>query len=126
MRVGGGARSGAGEGPKGDRGCRARAERTLNMSSMVVTLDVSKLSGRLKSTASCPVERRAFEAGGMRAGRWESVNGGACKRRRGSGWGSGGQGSGGAHLEHAVHGGDAGRVEAQRLVERRRILRCRG
>ena len=45
---------------------RAGAERTLNMSSMVVTLDVSKLSGRLKSTASCPVERRAFEAGGMR------------------------------------------------------------
>ena len=24
-----------------------------------------------------------------------------------------GQGSGGAHLEHAVHGGDEGRVEAQ-------------
>ena len=54
-------------------------------------MDVSKLSGRLKSNASCPVERRAFEAGGMRAGRWESVNGGACKRRRGSGWGSGGR-----------------------------------
>eukprot|EP00964_Phaeocystis_antarctica_P065502 scaffold39537_cov51-Phaeocystis_antarctica.AAC.1 len=29
---------------------------------------------------------------------------------------------GGAHVEHAVHGCDAGGVEAQRLVERRRVL----
>ena len=28
----------------------------------------------------------------------------------------------GAHIEHAVHVRDAGRVEAQRLVERRRVL----
>ena len=113
MWAGGDARDGRASVRRATRGCGARAEHTLIMDIMVVTLDVSKLSGRLKSTASCPVERRAFEAGGMRAGRWESVNGGACKRRRGSGWGSGGQGSGGAHLEHAGHGGDAGRVEAQ-------------
>ena len=30
-----------------------------------------------------------------------------------------------AHVEHAVHGCDAGRVEAQRLVERRRALPSR-
>ena len=28
----------------------------------------------------------------------------------------------GAHVEHVVHGCDAGRVEAERLVERRRAL----
>ena len=31
----------------------------------------------------------------------------------------------GAHGEHVVHGCDAGRVEAERLVERRRVLRSR-
>ena len=34
----------------------------------------------------------------------------------------GGRARGGAHEEHVVHGCDAGRVEAQRLVERRRVL----
>ena len=38
---------------------RARAERTQNMDSMVVTLDVSKLSGWLNAYASCRVEREA-------------------------------------------------------------------
>eukprot|EP00964_Phaeocystis_antarctica_P096638 scaffold62917_cov58-Phaeocystis_antarctica.AAC.2 len=32
---------------------------------------------------------------------------------------------GGAHVEHSAHGCDAGRVEAQRLVERRRLLPSR-
>ena len=32
---------------------------------------------------------------------------------------------GGAHVEHAAHGCDAGRVEAQRLVERRGLLPSR-
>eukprot|EP00964_Phaeocystis_antarctica_P156657 scaffold126464_cov39-Phaeocystis_antarctica.AAC.1 len=31
----------------------------------------------------------------------------------------------GAHLEHPLHGCDAGRVEAQRLVERVRVLPSR-
>ena len=35
------------------------------------------------------------------------------------------EGTRGAHVEHAVHGRDAGRVEAQRLVERRRFLPSR-
>ena len=44
-------------------GGRARAERTLNMEAMLVTLDVSKLSGWLNADARCGVERRACEAG---------------------------------------------------------------
>eukprot|EP00964_Phaeocystis_antarctica_P156660 scaffold126464_cov39-Phaeocystis_antarctica.AAC.4 len=39
-------------------GAKAFAERTMNMSSMAVTLDVSKLSGWLNTDASCRVERR--------------------------------------------------------------------
>ena len=40
-------------------GPRARAERTLNMPYMLVTLEVSKLSGWLKADAYCRVEGRA-------------------------------------------------------------------
>ena len=36
------------------------------------------------------------------------------------GWG--GRGTRGAHREHLLHGRDLGRVEAERLVERRRAL----
>ena len=39
------------------------------------------------------------------------------------GWG--GQGTRGAHVEHGVHARDLGRVEAERLVERRRALPSR-
>jgi len=46
---------------------RARAERTWNMVLMVVTLEVSKLSGWLKADASCRVEGRACDAGGERS-----------------------------------------------------------
>ena len=41
-------------------GARAREERTRNMSLMVVTLDVSKLSGWLNADARCRVERGAY------------------------------------------------------------------
>ena len=45
-------------------GCyRACAERTVNMAYMVVTLDVSKLSGWLNAHVFCRVERRAYYAG---------------------------------------------------------------
>ena len=44
-------------------GARARAERTWNMPCMVVTLDVSKLSGWLNDVAHCRVEGRACDAG---------------------------------------------------------------
>ena len=40
-----------------------RAERTSNMPPMVVTLDVSKLSGWLKAGAPCRVEMGACDAG---------------------------------------------------------------
>ena len=57
-------------------GVRAGAERTWNMERMVVTLDVSKLSGWLNASASCREPSRT-EARTMRgkvwAGRWESV-----------------------------------------------------
>ena len=43
-------------------GARACAERTENMARMVVTLDVSKLSGWLNADAPCRVERRAYDA----------------------------------------------------------------
>ena len=42
---------------------RARAERTLNMSCMSVTLDVSRLSGWLNADAACRVERESIGGG---------------------------------------------------------------
>ena len=109
-------------------GHRARAERTKNMPLILVTLDVLKLSGWLNAYADCRVERRACDAGR-----------GAARERKGVGWrrrkigvhgegptqGCRGQGTRGAHPEHAVHGRDLGRVEAERLVERRRGLPSR-
>ena len=44
-------------------GGRARAERTVNIWYMSVTLDVSKLSGWLNADAPCRVERGACDAG---------------------------------------------------------------
>ena len=46
----------------GGWGGRARAERTVNMYFMLVTPEVSKLSGWLNADASCRVERRACDA----------------------------------------------------------------
>ena len=112
-------------------GARECAERTKNMYPMSVTLDVSKLSGWLKTDAYCRVEReRAYT---MRAARCGPECGRACgvaavlKRhaRRGVDSRLGGQGTGGAHMEHEAHGCDAGSVEAQRLVERPRVLPSR-
>ena len=53
-------------------------------------------------------------------GRWVA----ATQRRARGGPDSrlGGQGTRGAHVEHVAHGCDAGGVETQRLVERRRAL----
>jgi hypothetical protein len=58
-----------GKGPTQGLGARARAERTSNMLIMLVTLEVSKLSGWLKAGACCRVERRACDAGGRGASR---------------------------------------------------------
>ena len=110
-------------------GDRARAERTSNMACMVVTLDVSKLSGWLNADADCRVDGRAWDARrGVPPGRREGV--GWRRRNRhvhgeGPAQGCGGQGTRGAHVEHAAHVRDLGRVEAERLVERRRALPSR-
>ena len=50
-------------------GARACAERTPNMALMVVTLDVSQLSGWLNAYAYCRVETRGVRCGARRAGR---------------------------------------------------------
>jgi hypothetical protein len=103
---------------------RARAEHTSNMERMVVTLEVSKLSGWLKADARCRAEGRSCDAGGRGASRkaggpvvwWRHDKRHA---RRWSDLTPGGQGHARrAHVEHAVHGRDAGGVEVQeRLVE---------
>ena len=55
-------------------GGKARTERTRNMECMVVTLDVSRLSGWLNSDAPCRVERGELEEG-RQAGRMASNQG---------------------------------------------------
>eukprot|EP00964_Phaeocystis_antarctica_P072327 scaffold44213_cov50-Phaeocystis_antarctica.AAC.3 len=77
-----------------------------------------------KEFADCQAERRAYDAGGG-AGRESGGRGSAAAQAACTGWArlkTGGQGTRGAHIKHVAHGCDAGRVEAQRLVERRRAL----
>ena len=106
-------------------GVRARAERTLNICFMLVTLEVSRLSGWLKAAASCQVEGRGTcDAGrGARREAGERARGGSVgMHARGLPQGLGAKGTRGAHVEHEAHGRDAGGVEAQWLVEGRRAL----
>ena len=76
---------------------------------MSVTLDVSKLSGWLNFAAPC---RESKGGDTMRSG----MHGGGLSL----GWGP--RARAGAHSKHLVHGRDASRVEAERLVERFRFL----
>ena len=104
-------------------GRKARVECTSNISSMFMTRDVSKFSGWLNAYASCRVERGYTMRGGRRGaakGRRPRM-----QRAREGLTGVWAQGTGGVHLEHFLHGRDAGRVEAQRLVERLRFLPSR-
>ena len=109
-------------------GAKARVERTWNMLFMVVTLDVSKLSGWLNAKAYCRVERRAwrmrcgarYSPGGVKA-MWVAETQSACTGRARLKV----VGTRGAHPEHEVHVRDLGRVEAERLVEHRRVLPSR-
>ena len=94
---------------------------------MFLTLDVSKLSGWLNADAYCRAERRACDVNAMRgeerAGRLEVAGDGGTSSVQG--WARlqvAGRARGGAHAEHIAHVGDAGGVEAQRLVELPRIL----
>jgi hypothetical protein len=109
-------------------------ERTTNMPCMVVTLDVSKLSGWLNADACCRVEGRHGAMCGARCGpvwRREGVRARQLKRcMHGEGPSDsrlrGGQGTRGAHQKHALRVHNVGRVEAQRLVEGRRLLPTSG
>ena len=75
---GGGASSVQEKGPLKAVGGRAeRSERTQNIWTMSVTLDVSKLSGWSNVTALCQVKCKAYEAG--QGARWEAGrSGGGC------------------------------------------------
>eukprot|EP00964_Phaeocystis_antarctica_P074683 scaffold45979_cov59-Phaeocystis_antarctica.AAC.1 len=70
------------------------------------------------------VKRRAYDAGEGVAP--EAAGGGRPRRTQRAqgraGLHIGGRARGGAHVEHVPHGRDAGGVEAQRLVERLRVL----
>ena len=110
---------------RGGLDCRLGAghgeERTINMRAMLVTLEVSKLSGWSNAVARCRGSN-----GGQTV--WEEVQSTGRLEVAGDCGASGVQGRarlqigsrarGGAHSEHAVHAHDVGGVEAQRLVER--------
>eukprot|EP00964_Phaeocystis_antarctica_P064937 scaffold39110_cov45-Phaeocystis_antarctica.AAC.1 len=92
---------------------------------MVVTLEVSKLSGWLNADAYCRESNGGHTVRGevqstgrpeVAGDRGERGVQGRARLQIGS------RARGGAHVEHVAHGRDAGGVEAQRLVERRRVL----
>ena len=108
-------------------GAGRREERTWKMLFIFVTLEVSKLSGWLNADAYC----REVKGGHVRCGAVCAPGGGGgggrpwCKQRAGDlglDYRLGAGIRGGAHVEHEAHACDARRVEAQRLVERRRVL----
>ena len=140
-------------GPDCRMGARARAERTenmlvmvvtldvsrlsgwlntdaeSNMLCMVVTLDVSRLSGWLNADARCRIERGACdcEAGRERHGpgsRRAVGVGGVSSVYTGESWLEG-ECRARAYQKHGLHVRDAGRVKAQWLVERGRVLPSR-
>ena len=87
---------------------------------MLVTLEVSKLSGWLNARASCRVQSGAWEAGDMQSPGGRRPVGGSGKHVGAvqlEDW-AGAE----PHRKHVLHDRDAGGVEAQRLVERIRVL----
>eukprot|EP00964_Phaeocystis_antarctica_P045220 scaffold26019_cov69-Phaeocystis_antarctica.AAC.3 len=91
---------------------------------MFVTLEVSKLSGWLNADADCrePKGRHTMR-GEVRPGRRQAAGDRGARSVQGRArLQIGGRARGGAHEEHDAHVRDAGGVEAQRLVERRRAL----
>ena len=91
---------------------------------MFVTLEVSKLSGWLNALAYCreTKEGRAIQ-GKVQTERPEVAGDrGARSVQERARLQIGSRARGGAHVEHAVHVYDAGGVETQRLVKRRRRL----
>ena len=102
------------EGPTAEVAGRARAERAWNMYCMVVTLEVSRLSGWLNALADCRVrkeegirgEHAALEVGGRGVVAQAACCGGPDSRLSAGG-------TRGAHIKHAGHGCDAGGVPAR-------------
>eukprot|EP00964_Phaeocystis_antarctica_P045214 scaffold26017_cov39-Phaeocystis_antarctica.AAC.1 len=94
------------------------------MLDMVVTLEVSTLSGWLNADADCRESEGGHTVRGeVWAGRREATGDRGTRSVQGRArLQIGGRARGGAHVEHVGHGCDAGGVEAQRLVERRRGL----
>ena len=79
-RVAAAAQAACREGPAAEAAGRARAERTLNMDCMFVTLEVSKLSGWLNADAYCRVKKGSIGRGvtcGSGGGKAWSSGGGA-------------------------------------------------
>ena len=100
-------------------------ERTRNILYMLVTLEVSKLSGWLNALAYCRESKGGNavqgEVYGSAGGRRQATTP-RTQRAGGARLWIGGRARGGAHHEHVAHGCDAGGVEAQRLVEHPRAL----
>ena len=87
---------------------------------MLVTLEVSKLSGWLNAFVFCRVQRGAWDAGDVQSAGGRRPVGGSGKHvgaiqledRAGAE----------PHLKHVIHLCDARRVDTQQLVERIRAL----
>eukprot|EP00964_Phaeocystis_antarctica_P045982 scaffold26514_cov53-Phaeocystis_antarctica.AAC.5 len=108
-----GARSVQGRGLDCRLGAGHGEERTANMPLMSVTLEVSRLSGWLNAVANCreSKEGRAMR-GEVQTGRPEVAAGrGARSVQERPRLQIGRRARGGAHVEHAAHGCDAGGVE---------------
>jgi len=111
----------------GGGGRRRRRKRTANIQLMSVTLKVSKLSGWLKSTVPCRVQRGHPTEGSAWRGDVAHREGANQHRPRGARvWPCSGvwaeRRRREAHIEHVVHVCDAGGVKAQRLVESMQFL----
>ena len=71
------------EGPAVEAADRARAERTINMPYMAVTLEVSKLSGWLNADAPCRESKGGHPLGGeLREGRWQAAGDRSAQTQR--------------------------------------------
>jgi len=103
------------------------ADAPWNIKPMLVTLEVSKPSGWLNADAPWPESKRGRKMRGelpcgLGGGRRQATAAHAACPGEGS-TADWGQGTGSeAHVEHLLHVCDVGGVEAQRLVERRRAL----
>ena len=92
---------------------------------MSVTLEVTKPSGLLNADAYCRESKGGHTVRGEVQSTGEPKAAGDRSARRAQGRARlriGSRARGGAHVEHVAHVRDAGGVEAQWLVERRRVL----